>query len=149
MKELFVIFEIDRSAYAIAARQVVQMESFGEATPVPGAPGHVRGLVHVRGRPLPVVDVRVRFGLAPAPPSLDRRLIVVEQGGRSLALLVDRAREVASMSDEDFQPPPDMVTREGEGFVGAVAQVGERVIMRVNLDEIIGEEEAHERQRTA
>ena len=70
------------------------MESFAGATPVPGAPPYVAGLVQVRGRVVPVVDLRARFGLPAAEPTLDTRIVVAQHGERTVGLLVDSAREV-------------------------------------------------------
>lgn len=63
MSVLHVVFKVDGAEYVLPAADVLQMESFTGATPVPGAAPHVAGLVQVRGRVIPVVDARLRFGL--------------------------------------------------------------------------------------
>src|SRR5690606_29628175 len=106
---LFVVFRVAETEYVIPASEVLQMESFTGATFVPGAPVYVVGLLQLRGQVVPVVDVRRRFGLPPAELSLDSRVVVVEQTGRVVALLVDSAREVVSIPLAAFEPPPDVV----------------------------------------
>lgn len=143
MSALHVVFKVAGAEYAIPASEVLQMESFTGATPVPGAPAHVAGLVQVRGRVLPVVDARARFGLPPVEPTLDSRVVVGQLGPRTVGLLVDSAREVMKLTPEQLQPPPPMVAEQAQGFVKAVAQVGSRLVMLIDFPRIIGEEQVH------
>lgn len=140
MSALYVIFKVASAEYAIAASDVLQMESFTSATHVPGAPPYVAGLVQIRGRVVPVVDLRARFGLPAEALSLDTRVVVVQYGERVVGLRVDSAREVLSIEPEAFKPPPEIVAEQAAGFVKAVAQAGGRLIMLISIDRVIGEE---------
>jgi purine-binding chemotaxis protein CheW len=150
MTGLHVLFRIAGTAYVVPADAVLHMESFTDATPIPGAAAHVIGLVQIRGRVVPVVDLRTRFGLPGQPPTLDSRVVVVQQGARTVGLLVDSAREVINIPPDQFKPPPEVVARDGEGFVDAVAQVDNRLVLRVALPRVLGDvhqEERHGEQR--
>lgn len=140
MSVLHVVFKIDGAEYALPASDVLQMESFTGATPVPGAPPHVAGLVQVRGRVIPVVDARARFGLPPVERSLDSRVVVGQLGSRTVGLLVDSAREVLKLDPDKLQPPPPLVVEGAKGFVKAVAQVGPRLVMLIDFPRVVGEE---------
>lgn len=140
MSVLHVVFKVDGAEYALPAADVLQMESFTSATPVPGAPAHVAGLVQVRGRVIPVVDARVRFGLPPGQRSLDTRVVVGQLGGRTVGLLVDSAREVLKLDPAQVKPPPPLVVDGARGYVKAVAQVGPRLVMLIDFPRVIGEE---------
>jgi purine-binding chemotaxis protein CheW len=143
MSTLHVVFKVAGAEYIIPASEVMQMESFTGATPVPGAPAHVAGLVQVRGRVVPVVDARARFGLPPVDRTLDSRVVVGQLGSRTVGLLVDSAREVMKLAPEQLQPPPPMVAEQAQGFVKAVAQVGQRLVMLIDFSRVIGEEKVH------
>jgi purine-binding chemotaxis protein CheW len=143
MSTLHVVFKVAGAEYIIPASEVMQMESFTGATPVPGAPAHVAGLVQVRGRVVPVVDARARFGLPPVDRTLDSRVVVGQLGSRTVGLLVDSAREVMKLAPEQLQPPPPMVAEQAQGFVKAVAQVGPRLVMLIDFSRVIGEEKVH------
>jgi purine-binding chemotaxis protein CheW len=140
MSVLHVVFKVDGAEYALPAADVLQMESYTGATPVPGAPAHVAGLVQVRGRVIPVVDARMRFGLPPGPRSLDTRVVVGQLGNRIVGLLVDSAREVLKLDPAQVKPPPPLVVEGARGFVKAVAQVGPRLVMLIDFPRVIGEE---------
>lgn len=145
MSGLHVLFKVAGAEYVLAAADVLQMDSFTYATRVPGTPSYVAGLVQIRGRVVPLVDLRARFGLPAVEPSLDTRVVVVQQGERVVGLLVDSAREVLSIALELFRPPPDVVATQAEGFVKAVAQVGGRLVMLIDCDRVIGEGQLHDK----
>ena len=139
MTELHVMFRVGEADYVLPASDVLQMESWTEATRVPGTAAYVDGLVHVRGRVIPVVDLRARFGLAPADSTADRRVVVVRSGDRVVGLKVDRARDVLHLAPEAFETPPEVVTQQSKGFVKAVARTGERIVMLPDVEKVIGE----------
>ena len=143
MSALHVLFKVAAVDYAIPAADVLQMESFTVATRVPSTPRYVTGLVQIRGRVVPVVDLRARFDLPAVAPSLDTRVVVVQQGARVVGLLVDSAREVLRIDPAAFRSPPEIVTEQSAGFVKAVAQIGGRLIMLIDYERVIGEGTLH------
>ncbi len=140
---LHVTFRVGTASYAVPAAQVLHLETFENATCVPGAPAYVAGLVQVRGRVVPVVDLRVRFGLPPIERTIDHRVLVVQVGSRIAGLLVDSAREVLRIEPGSFEKPPEMIERQSAGFVTAVATVTKRLFLLVDVPRLIGEELAH------
>jgi purine-binding chemotaxis protein CheW len=148
MSVLHVIFRVGGAEYVLPASDVLQMESYVGATPVPGAPPHVAGIIHVRGRVVPVVDLRVRFGLPPLAMTLDSRVVVAELDQRTVGLLADSAREVVKLDPGQMQSPPSMMSADGaEGFVKSVAHVQKRLLMLLDFAKVIGEESAHVSER--
>jgi purine-binding chemotaxis protein CheW len=143
MSSLFVVFKVGGSEYALPAAEVLQMESFAGATAVPGVAGYVAGIVQVRGKVVPVVDLRARFGLAQVERTLDSRLVVGQSGTRPVALLVDSAREVLKLDAEQIEATPRTVADEAGGFVKGVARVGTRLVMLIDFDKVIGEDVDH------
>jgi purine-binding chemotaxis protein CheW len=141
MSLLHVLFKVAGSEYALPYSDVLHMESFASATRVPGAPPYVAGLMQVRGRVLPVIDLRVRFGLDSQPVTADSRVVVVQAGRRALALLADSAREVVKIDPQTYRDAPEMVAEGGQGFVKSVAHAGNRLVMLIDLQKVIGEEQ--------
>jgi purine-binding chemotaxis protein CheW len=135
---LHVLFKVGDADYVVPASDVVEMDSFTRATQVPGAAAYVAGLVQIRGRVLPVIDLRARFGLPPIERTLDARVIVVRDGGRDVGLLADSAREVLQIESDSFQPPPEVVAVQGAGFVSSVARAGKKLVMRIDFSKVIG-----------
>ena len=135
---LFVVFKVGGVDYALPANEVLQMESYSGATTVPGARGFVTGIIQLRGKVIPVVDLRARFGLPPAEPTLESRVVVGEKDGRAIALLADTAREVVRISPSQEESPPRLV--EDGGFVRSIVQAEGRTILVLDFAKVIGEE---------
>lgn len=144
MSVLHVVFRVAGAEYALPADQILQLESYSIATPVPGAPAHVAGLIQVRGRVVPVIDLRVRFGQAPAEATIDTRVVVTQLGERTVGLLVDSGREVIKLDPAELQVTPRVIAERSHGFVKAVAQRKTRLIMIVDLAKVLGEEQLHD-----
>jgi purine-binding chemotaxis protein CheW len=140
---LHVTFRVGTADYAVSAEQVLHLDSFETATHVPGAPEYVAGLVQVRGRVVPVVDLRKRFGLPEGEHSIDRRVVVVQVGTRVAGLLVDRAREVLELDPASFEKPPELIEHQANGFVTAVSAANKHLLLIVDVPRVIGEELAH------
>jgi len=143
MTALHVTFRVGTTHYALPATQVLHLESFDTATHVPGAPAYVAGLVQVRGRVVPVVDLRARFGLPPIERTIDHRVVVVQVGARIAGLLVDSAREVVQLDEASFEKPPEIIEHQSAGFVTAVATATQRLFLLIDVPRIIGEELTH------
>ena len=139
---LHVSFRVGTADYVIPAADVMHLESFTEATHVPGSPAYVAGLVQVRGKLVPVVDLRRRFGLEPIERTINTRVIVVKVGARTVGLLVDSARDVLKVDEATYEPPPELIANQAAGFVKAVTTVAKRLMLVVDVPRVIGEEHA-------
>ena len=144
---LHVLFKVADAEYVVSAADVLHMESFTGATKVPGTQSHVLGLMQIRQRVVPIIDLRVRFGLLGSEPTLDSRVVVVQCDTRAIGLLVDSAREVVQLAPDAFAAPPEVVTERAQGFVRSVARAGSRLVMLIDLPKVIGEETLSGEQR--
>jgi purine-binding chemotaxis protein CheW len=136
---LHVAFKVAGAEYVLPASAVLHLESFEGATKVPGTADAVAGLLHSRGQLIPVVDLRVRFGLPAGARSLDSRVIVVQVKSRTVGLLVDSAREVLDLDEGAFHDPPELINEQAAGLIQAVAQTAERIVILLDLPKLIGE----------
>ena len=146
VKVLHVVFKIGDAEYVLPAADVLQMESYTGATRVPGARPWVAGLVQIRGRVVPVIDTRLRFGLPPIERGLDGRVVVTQLGERVVGLIVDSGREVLRLDPETLRPAPPMLLEQTNGFVKSVAQAGKRLVMLIDLAKVVGEDVLHGNQ---
>jgi purine-binding chemotaxis protein CheW len=87
MSALYVVFVVAGAEYALPASAVLQLEPYQGATPVPGTPDYVAGIVQVRGHVIPVIDLSRLFGREALIPTFDTRIVVTERGGRRVGLL--------------------------------------------------------------
>ena len=147
MSELHIVFGVGEVDYVIPADEVVVLDAFDGATPVPGTPPWVTGLVQIRGDVMPLVDLRTRFGLPPLDADTETRVVVVRESGRTVGLLVERAREVVELAPGQLQPPPPGLSSDAGAFVRAVAQMDGRLLVQIDSGRVIGEEHRQDAQQ--
>jgi purine-binding chemotaxis protein CheW len=133
----YILCELAGTTYALRTDDIEQLEMVGQVTPVPNAPAFVDGVTSVRGRVIPAVNLRARFGFERRAHDLRSRIIVVRSFSRSVALIVDAAREFASISAEQIQPPPEGLADLSTRYLRGMAHLGERLVLVLDVDELL------------
>jgi purine-binding chemotaxis protein CheW len=108
-----------------------------QITPVPNAIPVVEGVVYTRGRVIPALNLRIRFGFDRIPFDLRARLVVVNVGGRVVGLLVDTAREFIRIPASSIEPPPEGITGLSGKYLEGIASIKGRLILVLNLGAVI------------
>lgn len=135
--EPFILFDLAGTTYGVRSQLVQQVEMVEHITPVPNAPPAVEGVIFSRGQVIPAVSLRVRFGFEKAVHDLRTRFIVVNARSRLIGLIVDSAREFISIPSSAIQPPNEAIAGTRGKYIEAIATLGERIILILNLDEVI------------
>lgn len=132
-----ILFSVAGTTYGVPSHQVLHMEMPEHVTPVPNAPPFVEGVVFSRGQVVPVINLRARFGFERADRTLRSRLLVVQHEGRRVALLADDAREFMAIADGSIQPPHEAIGGLSGHYLDGVATVGDRIVLMLNVGEIV------------
>ena len=112
-------------------------------TPVPGAPAHVEGVINLRGRILPVVDLRKRCGV-PAEAGRKNRIVVAVSEGRRVGLMVDAASEVLRIPESAVDSPARLFGEQSSGYVTGVAKLSGRLVILVDVGKLLAAGTAQE-----
>ncbi len=134
----YVVFRLGGEEYGLPVAQVNSIIRYEESTPVPRAPKAVLGVINLRGRVVPVVDLRRRFTGEPFAPAPGSRIVVAEGRSGPVGLAVDTASEVTGFADDEVRPVPDAVltSETARAFLGVVEREGGLVIL-LDLDEAV------------
>jgi purine-binding chemotaxis protein CheW len=154
--EQFVVFKLGPEEYAVPILAVTEVVNTVEITPVPDAPDYILGLINLRGKIVPVLDLDKRFGLAEAE-SLNRQHILVAESQQHVlfGFLVDQVTEVLKISKDHIKPAPDMVkSKISAEYLPGVIIFGEegqppeteRIILILDLQKILSDKEAEQLQ---
>jgi purine-binding chemotaxis protein CheW len=135
--ESWVLFALAGETYGLPVSAVQEILRAGTITRVPHAPAPVRGITHLRGRVLAVVDLRVRLGLPPALVDGKSRILVVDSRQRVLGLLVDAAQQVVKLLPSAFVPPPVDVMTERSHYLRGVVHLERQLIIALDLDRVL------------
>lgn len=137
-KELQIVgFRIGRETFGLPISLVHEIVRTPEITNVPHAPEYVEGVMNLRGRIVPVIDLRRRFGGAAIANSRKNRVLVVDVESKAVGLIVDSASEVLKISDAQIEPPPNVLTDAATSYVTGVAKHQGRLIILVDLRRIL------------
>ena len=141
----FVTLGIGRELFAIPVEAVLEIIDLREMFRVPDAPACLAGLIDVRNRSVPVVDLRVKLGLPAAVPTEATRIMVLEiaVAGRQLVigLLADRVFEVASLDGGRLEAPPDIGTRWRSDYIRGVGRRGDSFVVIFDLERLFSSDD--------
>jgi purine-binding chemotaxis protein CheW len=135
---------LDSEAYGIAVLKVREIIRMQKITPVPQMPGFVKGVINLRGRVIPVVDLRVKFGLK--AEFAERTCIVVVQVKLlsdqivQMGLIVDSVEEVVTLTAEEIEPTPDFGTKVDTTYLLGMAKVKGQVKTLLDIDRVVAPE---------
>lgn len=133
-------FFLDREEYGVDVRQVQEIRRVSEITSVPRAPEFIRGVINLRGRILPVLDLKRKLGLGEVVAGRATRIVVVRVRERLLGLLVDGASQVLKVEVSRVEPPPEEVVERGGDYIRGVAKLDDRLIILVDLERLLAHE---------
>lgn len=125
-----------------AVQEIVRMP---EITKVPRSPDFVEGVVNLRGKIIPVVDLRKRFRVSVTEPTKSTRIIVVTLVGRTVGMIVDAVSEVLRLDAASIEPTPEMVaTQIDSSFLKGIAKLEGRLLILLDLNLVLHPEQAKE-----
>ena len=144
MENQLVVFDLAHEHYGVdisAVEGIIKMQAI---TAVPRAPQFVEGVTNLRGKILPVIDLRKRFGLSSEEATKDTRIVVVEipataseagATGATVGIVVDGVSEVLRVSQEAIEPPSPIVTTVDSAFIRGIAKVDDRLVILLDRSE--------------
>ncbi len=139
MDEVFqvVSFEIGDEEYAVDILEVQEIIRMVEITPVPKAPHYVEGVINLRGKVIPIIDIRRRFGMSVAECTKETRIVVVDVSRIIIGIIVDSVSEVLRIPSNLIEPSP-RGKQGGTEFHKGVGRVDGRLLSLLSLDRLLG-----------
>lgn len=131
-----VTFRITEEEFGIDILKVQEIIRMTEITRVPNANSYVNGVINLRGKIIPIVDLRVRLGMPKIEATIQSRIIVIEQGDIVAGMIVDEVNQVARVNKNAQEPPPPMVGGVDAGFITSIVNLRERIIILLDLQRV-------------
>ena len=139
MDGMYLTFELAGENYGLEIRHVIEIIGIQPVTWVPDMAEHVIGVLNLRGKVFPIIDVRLRFQLEPKEFDDRTCIIVVNIDGNSVGLVVDKVSEVVDIPASDIEPPPANGGRESR-FIQGMGRLAQNVTILLNVERLINEE---------
>lgn len=142
-KGRFLTFQIGKEVYGIEIRYVTEIIGIQPITQVPELADYMKGIINLRGKIIPVMDVRLRFRKESEEYNDRTCVVVIDIGVISIGLIVDHVSEVLTIPDEEIVAPPD-IKNGGNHFIKGIGKVGNDVKLLLDCEKLINEEELEE-----
>jgi purine-binding chemotaxis protein CheW len=139
-----VSFKIADEEFGVDILQVQEINRMLDVTRVPNAPMFVEGVINLRGRVIPVIDLRKRFGMPQKERDKDTRIIVVELANNVVGFVVDAVSEVLRIPRNLTEPPPALAASVNEEYITAVGKLEDRLLILLDLEKVISTEQKEE-----
>lgn len=148
-KAQLVIFQLGSESYGVDIQRAREIVRVPQITRVPRAPEFIEGIMNLRGTIIPVIDLRQRFRLGRSERSESTRIIVVELGEQTVGMIVDAVSEVLHLDADKVEDPSPYMTGVDSRFITGVGNLGDRLIILIDLEKVLSFEERERLQEVA
>ncbi|AFN74066.1 chemotaxis protein CheW [Melioribacter roseus P3M-2] len=138
-----VSFKIGKEEFGIDILKVQEINRMLNLTKVPNAPFYIDGVVNLRGRIIPIVNLRAKLGMERKEADRNSRIVVVELSGKTIGFLVDEVSEVLRIPESITEQPPAMVAGVDSSFIRAIGKLEDRLLILLDLEKVLSAEESN------
>ncbi|NLY41770.1 MAG: purine-binding chemotaxis protein CheW [Desulfovibrionales bacterium] len=136
-----VTFSIGDEEFGVEILKVQEIIRMLEITKVPKAPAFVEGVINLRGKVIPILDLRKRFGLSARNHDKNTRIIVIEINSMIVGFIVDSVSEVLRLPASTVEPPPPVVAGLDSDYISGVGKLEDRLLIMLDLNRLLSNEE--------
>ncbi|GAB1408871.1 chemotaxis protein CheW [Desulfovibrionales bacterium] len=136
-----VTFSIGDEEFGVEILKVQEIIRMLEITKVPKAPAFVEGVINLRGKVIPILDLRKRFGLSARNHDKNTRIIVIEINSMIVGFVVDSVSEVLRLPASTVEPPPPVVSGLDSDYISGVGKLEDRLLIMLDLNRLLSSEE--------
>jgi len=133
----FVEFEIDGRCYAFPIQQIREIVILKDVTPTPQVAPYVDGVSNLRGQIIPIINLRVLFGLTRRPVDDETRTIVVNVGEKTMGCTVDLVSRVLRIGKDEIREAPETVTADGRTYIEGFIKTEQRLVIVLNVEQLL------------
>lgn len=134
-------FKVENEEFAVDILSVQEIIKMQQITEVPNSPEFVEGIINLRGKVIPVIDIRTRLGLEKKEFGSTTRIIVIEVSSKIVGFVVDEVTEVIRISSSIIEAPPAMVGGISSNYITAIGKMEDRLLILLDLDKTLSEDE--------
>lgn len=141
----FLTFSLGQDAFAVDVQIAKEIVDYAEVTQVPQTPDYLLGVINLRGAVVPVVDMRLKFGMAEGETTQNSCIIVMEVDINgdivTVGALVDSVQEVMDLNESQIEPSPKIGTRMNTEFIKGMGNIGEKFLIILDMNKVLSADE--------
>ncbi len=136
-----VSFNLGKEEFAVDILKIQEINRMVEITRVPKSPDSVEGVINLRGKIIPIIDLRKKFQLPYSENSSENRIVVVDIHKKVVGFIVDAVSEVLRLPADTVEPPPPILAGIDSEYISGVGKLEDRLLILLDLDKILSQEE--------
>jgi purine-binding chemotaxis protein CheW len=136
-----VTFSVGEEEFGVEILKVQEINKMLQVTKIPNSPDFVEGVINLRGKVIPIINLRKRLRLSDKEYDKNTRIIVMEIQGRTVGFIVDSVSEVLRIPRSITEPPPSMIGGVSSEYIVAVGKLEDRLLILLDIDKILSNEE--------
>lgn len=137
MEEQLVLFSLNNEEYGVSIAQVKEIIQYNGATKFPNTKSYMEGVINLRDKIVPIVNLALMLGLSVSDDA-HKRALIVETGGKDVGIVVDKVTEVVRIPQSSIDPPPTTIKKE---YIWGIGKEGERLLILLDMDKLFSNEE--------
>jgi purine-binding chemotaxis protein CheW len=141
MEDQIVVFELGSEHFGVKISAVESIIKMQAITKMPHAPEFVEGVTNLRGKVLPVIELRKRFGLERREADRNSRIIVISEGGTEVGMIVDGVSEVLTVNEQAVEAAPAITASVDSTFITGIAKIDQRLVILLDLGRVLSIQE--------
>jgi purine-binding chemotaxis protein CheW len=144
LKGRYLTLQVGKETFGIEIRYVIEIVGLQPVTEMPEMPEHIKGIINLRGKIIPIMDVRLRFKM-PAREYDDRTcIIIIDMSGITIGLVIDSVSDVLTISDDEIMKKPEMSIKDDCGYVKNIGRINNKVILLIDCEKLLSANECEE-----
>jgi len=136
-KQQFLSFQLGAEEYGIDILRVQEIRAYEKATRIPNTPAFIKGVINLRGVIVPVIDLRMKFGLETAEYNEVTVVVVLNLASRTIGIVVDKVSDVLALGAGDIRPAPEFTARVDNAFVRGLATLDQRMLIIADIERLM------------
>jgi len=137
----FVTFKLEGQKYAVDILKVQEINNMKDITPIPNSPPYVEGAINLRGKVIPVLNLRRKFNLEEKPLDEFIKIVIMDVRGVVMGVIVDSVSDVLRVSSDLVEPPPPVSSDTTARFIKGVAKLPEGLVILLDMDKLLDPQE--------
>lgn len=135
------VFVLGKEEYGVDVLKVQEIRGYEKVTPMPAAPAYLKGVVNLRGIIVPVIDLRVKFGMAEPTYDAFTVVIILRISGRVIGIVVDGVSDVARLAPGDIKAAPMLGAVVDSSFISGLATLNDRMVLLLDIEKFLSSSE--------
>lgn len=137
----YLTFDLAKEQYGVDILKVQEIKGYTTVTRIPNTPEYLKGVLNLRGTIVPIIDLRLKFGMGASAPTPFTVVIVVNVLDRVMGIMADAVSDVLEFAAKDVQPPPELGSKVDVTFIAGIGSCNDRLVTLLDIDRVMTEDE--------